>query len=201
MKKISLTLSRLILLLSSTCFPLLATVSYSVDERLLYDLRLLADHAFAPVQDFMSEQDYQSVLETGRLTTGEIFPLPIVLAVPSDVAEKASVDGEILLRDDKMNPLALCQVQQIYNPDLEKEALSTYGTLSQNHPGVRNTLSKKGMKYIAASIQPMEYLKTLNREEGVITPEESKSFIMLILPLFNPLLKKLVTMPAYSFIL
>jgi len=177
-KKIFLKLSGLILLLSSTCFPLLATVSYSVDERLLYDLRLLADHAFAPVEDFMSEQDYLSVLETGRLSTGELFPIPIVLAVPSDIAEKASVEGEILLRDEKMNPLALCQIQQIYTPDVEKEALSTYGTLSQNHPGVRNALSKKGMKYIAASIKPMDYLKTLSREEGVITPEESKAFIL-----------------------
>lgn len=55
------------LILSLTIFSphAIATISYSIDKRLIYNPRLLSDHALAPLGQFMSLEDYQSVLEKG----------------------------------------------------------------------------------------------------------------------------------------
>ncbi|MCH7801164.1 MAG: hypothetical protein IIC24_06430, partial [Chloroflexi bacterium] len=45
------------------------------------DLRLLAMGGFSPLDRFMSQPDFQSVLDTMRTANGTLFPIPITLAV------------------------------------------------------------------------------------------------------------------------
>ena len=50
----------------------------------------------------MNEKDYHSVLENIRLTTGEVFPMPIVLST-----EKNFNKGDLIILVDKYNyPIA-----------------------------------------------------------------------------------------------
>eukprot|EP01069_Polyplicarium_translucidae_P008939 Polyplicarium_translucidae@DN3274_c15_g1_i1.p1 len=62
-------------------------------EREMCDLEMLVMGAFAPVTGYMTRRDYHSVLHTMRLTSGEVFPIPIVLPVPKSETT-AAVDAE-----------------------------------------------------------------------------------------------------------
>ncbi len=58
-------------------------MEYSIDlsNRLICDLELLMNGSFAPLTGFMCKDDYQGVLVNLRLSTGGLWPLPIVLPV------------------------------------------------------------------------------------------------------------------------
>ncbi len=149
---------------------------FCLDERLIADLRLIGNQSFSPLEGFMNEKDYRSVMERTRLANGTLFPIPIVLPVPPDLAQKALDYGELLLQDDKLNPLAICEIEDAYEPDVEKEAQSVLGTLDTNHPSVGRILNRKGKCYLGCKIRPLPFLNKLDREEEVMTPAETKAF-------------------------
>ena len=60
--------------------------SIQISFRSVCDLELLATGAFSPLDRFMGEKDYRSVLREMRMADGTLMPLPITL--PAD-----SVDG------------------------------------------------------------------------------------------------------------
>ena len=51
--------------------------------------------AFSPLKGFMNRADYEGVRDEMRLTDGTLWPMPIVLDVPSAVASELS-DGDRL---------------------------------------------------------------------------------------------------------
>ena len=64
--------------------------SIQISERSTYDLELLATGAFSPLDRFIGEDDYKSILETMRLTNGYLFPIPITLPVTSEQIKNLS---------------------------------------------------------------------------------------------------------------
>ena len=57
--------------------------SIQISERSLCDLELLATGGFSPLDGFMNQSDYESVLNNMRLSNGNIFPIPITLPAVS----------------------------------------------------------------------------------------------------------------------
>ena len=51
--------------------------SIQISERSLCDLELLATGGFSPLDRFMNQSDYESVLNNMRLSNGNIFPIPM----------------------------------------------------------------------------------------------------------------------------
>ena len=80
----------------------------------------------------MGKEDYERVLDEMRLKSGHIFPIPITLPVdPSpDIKEGAS----IALRDSKNTLLAVMQIDEIYEWELEEVAQKAFGTKDDQHP-------------------------------------------------------------------
>ncbi len=70
------------------------TTTWTLTPRQLCDLELLGNGAFAPLRGFLTRRDYQSVVTTSRLSTGELWPIPIVLDVDREVS------GRLTLTDD-----------------------------------------------------------------------------------------------------
>src|SRR5215510_15465060 len=60
--------------------------SLQLSARSVCDLELLATGAFSPLDRFMGQLDYQRVLDEMRLSTGQLFPLPITLPVEANPA-------------------------------------------------------------------------------------------------------------------
>ena len=52
---------------------------WTLNEQQICDLEMLLNGAFAPLQGFLNQTDYNSVLQTMRLSTGQLWPLPITL--------------------------------------------------------------------------------------------------------------------------
>ena len=52
-----------------------------MNDRQICDLELLLNGAFQPLTGFMDESNYNSVLNNMRLSSGELWPIPITLDV------------------------------------------------------------------------------------------------------------------------
>src|SRR5688572_4220005 len=70
-------------------------------ERPRCDLDLLITGAMSPLAGFLGRADYESVLERMRLADGVLWPMPITLDVPAEVAGRLGPgDGLALLDPD-----------------------------------------------------------------------------------------------------
>jgi len=103
-----------------------------LSSRNVCDLELLATGGFSPLSSFMNRADYDRVLEEMRLTSGELFPLPVTLTVDKDAGIK--LDDELGLADQHNNVLAVMHVEEIFEWDREREARLAYGTNDLRHP-------------------------------------------------------------------
>ena len=131
------------------------------------DLELLATGAFSPLTSFMNEADYQSVLENMRLENGTLFPIPITLPINDDV--EVEVGDEVALRSAKFELLAVMNVEEIYNWDLETEAEAVAGTNDTSHPLVAEMYSW-GKRYISGSLKVINLPKNPDFKELRMTP-------------------------------
>ena len=102
-----------------------------VGPRELADVFMLAAGALAPVDAFMSREEYDSVVARGRLASGRPFTIPIVLrTAQTPLAERVG-----LFAGDR--PIGILDVADAYEADQGAEARAVYGTEDDAHPGVR----------------------------------------------------------------
>jgi sulfate adenylyltransferase len=62
-----------------------------MDELAISDVRQIGSGAYFPLSGFLDAADYRSVVDHMRLSTGQVWSLPIVLPVPSDRAAEFHV--------------------------------------------------------------------------------------------------------------
>jgi sulfate adenylyltransferase len=103
------------------------------------DLEMIAVGAFSPLTGFMGRADYESVVESMRLSNGLVWSMPITLPVSRDFAESVPEGAEIALYEpvgDRGHLLGTMEVLEKYTYDKEREALAVYRTSEDAHPGV-----------------------------------------------------------------
>jgi sulfate adenylyltransferase len=105
--------------------------SMQVSYRTQCDLELLAVGALSPLDRFMGEKDYRSVLAGMRLANGTLFPIPITL--PVDDLKGIAIGNELVLRSTENSILAIMKVEELFAWNLEEEALAVAGTLDSRH--------------------------------------------------------------------
>ncbi|MCZ6725976.1 MAG: bifunctional sulfate adenylyltransferase/adenylylsulfate kinase [Acidobacteria bacterium] len=110
--------------------------SWDLTPRQLCDLELLLCGAFSPLAGFMNRADYESVCDDMRLADGTLWPLPITLDVPQEVAEGLEPGSKLALRDPEGVMLAVLEVEETWTLDRETEAVRVYGTQDRAHPAV-----------------------------------------------------------------
>ena len=142
------------------------------------DLELIVSSGLLPISGFMNKSDYFSVLSNMRLADGTLYPIPITLDIPEELAQKLSF-GELLylMRSDN-TPLATINVKEVYKVDLQEESNAIYGTDDQNHAGVSNLLAKNSW-YVGgdvAVIDPWQYeiARLTEFSPSYIPPKELK---------------------------
>ncbi len=108
--------------------------SIRISERAVCDLELLAVGGFSPLDRFMGQADHQSVLDTMRLANGVLFPMPIPLPVDEDDVAKIEIGRDIALRSPENELLAILNVEEVYEWNLEEVAQKAFGTLDLRHP-------------------------------------------------------------------
>jgi sulfate adenylyltransferase len=100
------------------------------------ELEKLALGAFAPLSGFMNEDDFFSVVRHMRLTDGSVFPLPVLLDVSLENANRLRGCPTIGLfyKNTEVGSLSL---ESIFTCDKQSVSQEVYGTRSIEHPGVR----------------------------------------------------------------
>ena len=107
--------------------------SIDLTPRQLCDLELMMNGGFAPLTGFLSEDDYNSVVDNMRLTSGALWPIPITLDISDAVAEGLTLGSQAVLRDQEGVPLAVIDVEEMYRPDKHREAEMVYGADDEAH--------------------------------------------------------------------
>lgn len=114
------------------------------------DLELIGIGAYSPIEGFFNEKDYVSVVENMRLSSGVVWSLPITLPVDAQKAAELSL-GETVKLTYEGETYGVIQIEDLYVPDKQKEAVNVYKTDEQEHPGVKKLFSR-GNTYVGGSI-------------------------------------------------
>ena len=127
--------------------------SWTLTDQQLCDCELIMDKSFYPLNKFMNEKDYNSVLSEMRLSEGTLFPLPITLDVDEVFAKKIAIGDKIILREKEGFQVAYMKIETIWRPDLLYEAKTVYGTFDRLHPAVNYLLNHSNPVYIGGAIE------------------------------------------------
>ncbi|MBU2659188.1 sulfate adenylyltransferase [Bacillus cabrialesii] len=135
------------------------------------DLELIGIGAYSPIEGFFNEKDYVSVVENMRLSSGIVWSLPITLPVDAQKAGELSI-GETAKLTYEGETYGVIQIEDLYVPDKQKEAVNVYKTDEQEHPGVKKLFSR-GDTYVGG---PITLIKKASKQfpEFTFEPAETR---------------------------
>ena len=151
--------------------------SIVLNKRQQCDLELLMNGGFTPLDGFLNEGDYNSVVEKMRLLSGEVWPMPIVLPVKEEKRSSLNLNETITLKNEENLPLAMMKLESIFKPDLVKECVNVYGSDDDNHPYVKIVMENKGGYYLGGKVTKIQLPPHFDFSEDRLTPEETRNFI------------------------
>jgi ATP sulfurylase len=123
----------------------------TLTARQVADLECLAVGAFSPLEGFLGQADYESVVEDMRLTCGLVWSLPITLAATPDEVLGLKGADDVALRDPRGDVLAILHLEDVYCYDREQEAEKVFRTSDAAHPGV-STLLAQGERLLGGPV-------------------------------------------------
>lgn len=127
--------------------------TWDLTPRQLCDLELLIHGGFSPLEGFMSQADYESVLDNMCLADKTVWPMPITLDVNEAFASSVKAGDEIALRDPEGVLVAIIEVSDNWQPNKAKEAEAVFGANDQAHPAVSYLFNQAGDYYLGGKIK------------------------------------------------
>ncbi|KPA20937.1 putative bifunctional SAT/APS kinase [Shimia sp. SK013] len=151
-------------------------VSLDLTPRQICDLELLMNGGFNPLKGFLTEADYDGVIENMRLESGALWPMPINLDVSEDFAANLEAGQDIALRDQEGVILATMTVTDNWVPNKAREAEKVFGADDDAHPAVNYLHNQAGKVYLGGPVtgiqQPVHYDFRARRD----TPNELRAY-------------------------
>ena len=152
--------------------------SLTLEDRYLCDLDMLLLGAFSPLEGFLGEEDYVSVVERCRLANGVLWSMPIVLPVSGADHERLKGAENVLLKDKTGLPIAVLEVgESKYKPDLLKECVNVYGTDDTNHPYVKIVMELGDCYYYGGRVVKVRDVVHYDFVENRMSAAESRAMI------------------------
>jgi len=130
--------------------------SWDLTPRQLCDLELMMTGAFSPLTGFLGKADYESVLSSMRLADNTLWPMPIMLDVPQEIAADLSSGSMLALRDEEGVMVATLEVSDAWQPDKAVEARAVFGTEDPEHPGVDYLMNKADDWYVGGTVRGLQ---------------------------------------------
>jgi sulfate adenylyltransferase len=149
------------------------TVQVSGDLR--NDIENIADGVFSPLEGFVGEQDFQSIVKTGRLKSGLAWTVPIVLDIDDQTATKMKDAGQVALATGG-DGFAILHVEETYSFDKLACAKAIYQTDDVKHPGVNKMVNMKN-RLIAGRIDAIKRIDNSSLRKYRMTPAETRAEI------------------------
>lgn len=148
--------------------------SLQINTWTISDLDLIGVGAFSPLQGFMNEEDYLSVVSRMRLADGTVWSIPITLAV-NDQQAASLREGETVALVGEADGVTygLLEVQSIYQVDQGEEARRVFKTDDPEHPGVKKLLERPAT-YVGGPIQVLNRPKPAKFEDFYYDPAQTR---------------------------
>jgi sulfate adenylyltransferase len=150
-------------------------LAVQVSTDLRSDIENIADGVFSPLEGFIGEADFQSIVKTGRLKNGLAWTVPIVLDMDDQTAAKMKDAGQVALAtgDDKF---AILRVEETYSFDKMACAKAIYQTDDVKHPGVEKMINMKS-KLVGGRIDVVKKIEQSPLRKYRMTPVETRAEI------------------------
>ncbi len=127
-----------------------------VDRTLAQDLANIAHGVYSPLEGFMVEEDFASVIDHMRTSQDVAWTIPIVLDLHHD--QHADLrPGDTLALVHEGRPMASMEVRDVYGYDTDAYATDVFGTNDGSHPGVAKVRSM-GDRLVGGPIRLAEEL-------------------------------------------
>ncbi|SPJ82291.1 probable sulfate adenylyltransferase [Fusarium torulosum] len=127
---------------------------------------------------FMTEKDFNGVVENNRLADGALFSMPINLDVNQAEIDQLGIKNgaRITLRDfrDDRN-LAILTVEDVYQPDKVNEAKKVFGSDDDTHPGVKYLFDTAKEFYVGGKLEAINKLEHYDFLDLRFTPSELRA--------------------------
>lgn len=148
--------------------------SIDLNVRQLCDLELLLNRGMYPLNGYMDQAAYLSVLQNMRLPDNSVWPMPVCLDVPKSIVEGITAGQRIALNDPEGFLLAMLTVSDIWKPDKELETEMVFGTADGGaHPGVRAFYERSGDYYLGGTLEGVSLPIHYDFQHMRLTPSET----------------------------
>ncbi|TAD80147.1 MAG: sulfate adenylyltransferase [Oscillatoriales cyanobacterium] len=127
----------------------------ALDDRAVCDLIAIAIGAFSPINGFMGQADYNTVVTDMRLANGLPWSIPVTLPASDDVANTLQVGQLVRLDDPTGRFIGVLELTEKYRYDKAHEAINVYRTNEEKHPGVA-VVYNQGGTYLAGPVWLLE---------------------------------------------
>jgi sulfate adenylyltransferase len=149
--------------------------SLILTDRQLCDIELIINDGFSPLEGFLNEDDYYSVLNDMRLNDGSVWPIPITLDVKESFLEEIKDFSKITLKDKEGFVLAIMDIESSWKPKKVNEAEKVFGSTDERHPAVHYLFNIVEDYYVGGKIHAIALPKHYDFPVLRQTPEEVKA--------------------------
>ena len=109
--------------------------SIEISKEIAQEIENIAYGVFSPLEGFLTEEEFQSVVHHGRLANDIPWTIPILLDV--NKSQLGSIQqGDMLGLMYNSKPTAILEVEDTYSYDRSEIAELVFGTTEISHPGV-----------------------------------------------------------------
>lgn len=150
--------------------------SWDLTPRQLCDLELLMNGGFYPLKGFLTEADYDGVVNDMHTTSGDLWPMPITLDVSEAFAGQVEPGTDIALRDQEGVILAILSVTDKWTPNKSVEAEKVFGADDVAHPSVNYLHNVAGPVYLGGPITGIQAPTHYDFKARRDTPNELRAF-------------------------
>lgn len=138
-----------------------------IDEETLQDLINIETGLFAPLDGFMCEADFRSVVDDYTISDGQVFTIPVTLDVSEEVYNELPIGADLeLLHNNAV--VANIQVESKFEMTIE-DIKKVFLTDEEAHPGVRKEKDRSPYR-----IGGKTKLLDESLLDGALTPAETK---------------------------
>ncbi len=143
-----------------------------MNERELADFEMIAAGAMSPLEGFMTQDDYKSVLDLMRLDQGLPWTIPVVFSCKGDAADFKE-GQDIALEDPAGTVLGVLHLEDKFPIDKIEEAEKVLLTSDEAHPGVQY-LASIGDTYLGGRISAVNRPKHTTFLNYRLDPKETR---------------------------
>ncbi len=143
-----------------------------VDSELVSDVENIATGIYSPLEGFLGQGDFRSVLAGMRLRSDIPWTVPIVLDTDRETASRLKTGEEVLLAAEDGLPVGLLHLEEKYEYDKGETAEKVFGTRDPAHPGVAKVLGMKDV-LLAGPVDLIEAVPT-PFDRYKLTPKETR---------------------------